>query len=73
MEIYELIDLNDCPVCGGAGILEEEGNSFYVMCMDCGARSVNVGYKAQEERLTAARKTAEVWNMGKAVSSAPGE
>lgn len=73
MEIYELIDLNDCPVCGGPGILEEEGNSFYVMCMDCGARSVNVGYKSQEERLTAAGKTAEVWNMGKAVSSAPGE
>ena len=72
MEIYELIDLNDCPVCGGPGILEEEGNSFYVMCMDCGARSVNVGYKSQEERLTAAGKTA-VWNMGKAVSSAPGE
>lgn len=73
MEIYEMIELGDCPMCGGPGILEEEGNSFYVMCMDCGARSVNVNFKTEEEKLNAAQRVADVWNMGKAVSSAPGE
>ena len=25
VEIYEEIELEDCPYCGGAGLLEEEG------------------------------------------------
>ena len=32
-----MIDLYDCPFCGGAGLLEEEnGWCWYVTCMDCG-------------------------------------
>lgn len=74
MEIYEMIDLNDCPSCGGPGILEEEkGSGYYVMCMDCGAHSVQIGYKSEEERLSAAKRTAELWNCGKVISSSPGE
>ena len=43
MDIFDKIELQDCPICGGAGLLEEEnGNSFYVACMDCGSRSVNI-------------------------------
>ena len=38
MDIYEQIELQDCPYCGGAGLLAEEGGwSWYVMCMDCGS------------------------------------
>ena len=48
MDIFDKIELQDCPICGGAGLLEEEnGNSFYVACMDCGSRSVNIDYKEE--------------------------
>ena len=33
MEIYEMIDLQDCPRCFGPSILEEENHSYYVMCI----------------------------------------
>ena len=35
----EFLDINllDCPVCRGPGLLEEEsGWCMYVMCLDCG-------------------------------------
>ena len=74
MDIYELVDVHDCPVCGGTGTLEEEsGSSYYVMCTECGAHSVNMDFKSEEERLTAARRTALLWNTGKVIKSDPGE
>ena len=37
VDIFEEIRLEDCPYCGGAGLLEEENDwCWYVMCMDCG-------------------------------------
>ena len=30
MEIYEMIDLQDCPRCFGPSILEEEDHGYYV-------------------------------------------
>jgi len=46
MDIHEEIDLQECPYCGGAGLLEEEhGWSWYVMCMDCGAQTPGFDYK----------------------------
>ena len=39
MELYEQIELQECPICGGAGLMEEEnGWCFYAACLDCGAR-----------------------------------
>lgn len=74
MEIFEQAEVNDCPICGGASLLEEEsGSSFYVMCMDCGSRTVNVNYRDENERLSAARRAAQLWNTGKAINSSPGE
>lgn len=74
MDIYEKIDLDDCSVCGGTGLLEEENaNSFYVMCLDCGCRTVNIDYRTGEERLKSAQKAADLWNAGKVISSSPGE
>ena len=40
MNIHEELELQDCPYCGGAGLLEEEnGWCWYVMCLDCGAQT----------------------------------
>ena len=74
MYIHEEIELQDCPICGGAGLLEEEnGWCWYVMCMCCGGHTAECGYKTPEERLEAARKVAHLWNIGKVIRSDPGE
>ena len=74
MDIYKLIDLQDCPRCQGPALLEEEnGWCLYVMCMDCGCRTAPVPFDTEEEKLSAARAVADLWTMGKVVSSDPGE
>lgn len=74
MEIFEQVEVQDCPICGGASLLEEDnGCGYYVMCMDCGARTVTIDFKTEEERLTAAQRAAHLWNIGKALPSTPGE
>ena len=74
MDIFDKIELQDCPICGGAGLLEEEnGNSCYVACMDCGSRSVHIDYKEEAKREDAAQRAADLWNTGKVISSHPGE
>ena len=68
MDIHREIELQDCPYCGGAGLLEEEnGWCWYVMCMDCGSQTAAIAFKGGEERPEAARKAAELWNMRKVV------
>ena len=67
MEIYEMIDLQDCPRCFGPSILEEEDHSYYVMCMDCGCQSASFRFENDEDRLDAAKRTAELWNSGKVI------
>lgn len=72
--IYKEVDLQDCPLCHGPGILEEEnGWCFYVMCMDCGCHTAEVEYKVPDGRLEAARMAATRWNIGKVLRSDPGE
>ena len=74
MNIHDELELFECPYCGGAGLLEEEhGWSWYVTCVDCGAYTGFIGYKGEEDRMEAARKAAEVWNMGKVISPKPGD
>ncbi len=74
MNIEEMVEISECPHCGGGAILEEEcGCSYYVMCLECGCHSVNIDFKSEDERLEAARRTAELWNCGKVISSEPGE
>ena len=70
MEIYEMIELEDCPRCLGPSILEEENSGYYVMCMDCGCQSATFGFKDDAGRLEAAKRTAELWNAGKVFSTA---
>lgn len=74
MDIYEQINLQDCPLCDGGSLLEEEGHSgFYVFCLECGAQTVTVDYKKEEDRLKAAERAAHLWNIGKVHACNPGE
>ena len=73
MDIHE-IELLDCPLCRGAGLMEEEnGWCVYVTCMDCGCRTAEIPYNSLEERETAAKKAADLWNSGKTVYSGFGD
>ena len=74
MDIFEELELQDCPYCGGAGLLEEEnGWCWYVMCMDCGSQTAPFEYKTPEEYVEAARKAAHLWNIGKVIRADNGE
>ncbi len=74
MSIHKEITLQDCPYCGGPGLLEEEhGWCFYVMCMDCGSQTAHFEYKTPDERLDAAKKAANLWNIGKVIRANAGD
>ncbi len=70
MDNRELIELEECPVCRGPGmILHEGGWSVQVECADCSAHTVFVEYNNEEEKLEAEKKVAMLWNIGKVVKS----
>ena len=74
MDFYEEFELQDCPVCGGTGLLEEENHSgFSVTCLDCASHSVVIDFKSEDDKRQAAQKAVELWNTGKVISSSPGE
>ena len=74
MNLHEELILHDCPYCGGAGLLEEEhGWCWYVMCVDCGAQTAPIEFKAQDAREEAARTAARLWNFGKIMRSGIGD
>ncbi len=74
MDIHEEFVLQDCPFCGGAGLLEEEnGWCWYAVCMDCGAQTAHCEYSTPEGRREAAGKAAALWNMGKILRGNIGE
>ena len=74
MNIHEEFVLQDCPYCGGAGLLEEEhGWCWTAVCLDCGAQTAPFEFKSPEQRLEAARKAAHFWNIGKIMRGGLGE
>lgn len=74
MNIHEAFPLQDCPFCGGAGLLEEENNwCWFAMCMDCGSQTAAFEFRTAEERVEAARQAAHMWNIGKVIRSNPNE
>lgn len=74
MDINNGIELEDCPYCGGPGILEEEkGACWYVVCADCGSQTAPSEYHSKAERAEAAAGAAMLWNVGKVVRSDLGE
>ena len=51
MQSFEDIDLFDCPLCHGPGLIEEEnGWCLYVQCLDCGCHTAALTYDNEEER-----------------------
>ena len=74
MNIHEEVDLQSCPYCGGAGMLEEEnGWNWYVVCADCGSQTAAIAFHTPEDRLDSARKAAHLWNIGKVLRSTAGD
>ena len=70
MDIYDEIELQGCPYCGGAGLLDDgSGWGWTVTCMDCGSQTGEFEYGNDEERKEAAKKAAYVWNIGKVIRS----
>ena len=70
----ELILLEECPICRGAGlILHEGGWSVQVECADCSAHTVYVEYNNETEKMEAERTVARLWNIGKVVHGERGE
>ena len=54
MDPINEIELEDCPVCRGAGYIEDEqGWCMYACCLNCGTE--------------AARQAAYLWNIGKVI------
>ena len=74
MDIYQDNPLQDCPYCGGAGLLEEEnGWCWYAMCLSCGAQTAHFAFETPEGRAEAARMAAHTWNIGKVLRGDVGE
>ena len=74
MDINSEVELFDCPLCGGPGLLEEDnGWCIYAVCLDCGCHTAGADFKTPEGRLEAAKKAAHFWNIGKVLADKPGE
>lgn len=67
-------ELEECPICRGAGTLLHEGGwNVQVECMDCSAHTVYIEYENEEEKAAAEAKVVSLWNMGKVVHGERGE
>ena len=70
----ELILLEECPICRGAGMIMHEGGwCVLVECADCSAHTIFVEYNNEEEKKEAEKTVSFLWNIGKVVSSERGE
>ena len=73
LDIYQEVDLEDCPFCGGPGSLEFEYDWVaYIACADCGCRTAEFIYRSEDEKRKAVHQAADTWNAGKAVPVEPG-
>ena len=52
---------------------DEQGWCVSVCCMDCGAETAHASYHTPEERLAAAQRVAQLWNMGKVIHTGVGD
>ena len=61
-----VIELEDCPVCRGNGIISHEGGwNVQVECAMCGSHTVYVEYSNEKEKAEAEKQVVMLWNMGK--------
>ena len=71
---FDDINLLDCPLCGGAGMIQEEyGWCLYVQCNDCDAHTAEFPFKNEKEKEEVALTAAHLWNVGKVITGNPGE
>ena len=74
MDILDEVEIFDCPICHGPGVLEDEnGWCLYVTCMDCGTHTAEVSYHSAEERVEAGKRIISMWNVGKVIPAGPGD
>lgn len=74
MKMFEDIEVLDCPVCQGPGLIQEEnGWCVYVECLNCGSHTAELSYHSEEELKTAAQNVADLWNMGKVIVAGAGD
>ena len=74
MDSFKNVELQDCPCCHGAGVIEEEGGwCLYVQCLDCGCHTAELSFDTPAGRLDAARRAARTWNLGKVIYPGPGD
>ena len=74
MESVSNIELEECPVCRGDGMIIHEGGwNVQVECTECGSHTVYLEYDNEDERVAAEKGVASLWNMGKVISSQRGE
>ena len=70
----DLIMLEECPVCRGAGMIMHEGGwSVQVECADCRAHTISMEYINEEEKKEAEKAVVHLWNIGKVITSERGE
>ena len=63
------LDLQECPICGGPALLEDEnGWGCYIACLDCGAHTVHIA-----DRPDSVRSAAYLWNIGKVLTDTPND
>ena len=67
----ELILLEECPVCRGAGMIMHEGGwCVQVECADCSAQTIFVEYNSEEEKKeSSSSKKSSSSNKTQSVSS----
>ena len=69
-----LIELEECPCCRGAGVLTHEGGwNVQVECSECGPHTVYLEYETEAEKKEAEQGVARLWNLGKVIKINPGE
>ena len=71
--IHEQLLLQDCPYCGGPGLLEEEhGWCWYAICLDCGAQTAAFEFKKPENREAPPGRRQTCGTSGKIMRSGAG-
>ena len=74
MDPFENIEVFDCPVCHGTGMIQEEnGWCLYVECMDCACHTAELPYHSPEERIRVAQQVVSLWNVGEVIVSGVGD
>ncbi len=74
MDPFQEIELLDCPICHGPGLIQEEhGWCLYVECLDCGCHTAELSFSNDQERLKAAQQAASTWNLGKVIHFGTGD